>query len=1361
MPTVNQGWAYVSSSTAGGTPAGEDTNIQFNNNGAFSGSNLLITDGSGSLSASVNISASAFYGDGTNLTGLTASAVNVADGPEQAIQFRVDTPVSGEISGSSALMFMTASNTLSGTYAAFTAVTASTIVGGSPLILSASSTTFTGSVIFSGNVDMCNATASIAHLSGCSPIALHASFEPAAGIPLTTGNTTIGTTCSEVVTVVSQFTASCGISASTAVLHPTSGTLAGAGSYLGLDANNRVVITGSDTGVPSPGGSTTQVQFNDAGAFQGDSGLVYNKTTDTLTAVTITASSGINPLGAGVKSIQIGAPAGPTSTRSIVIGDNAAAVSSGDIAIGANTRASKGTGIIVGQESVITGSGAAGSSIVIGYNSTVSSSASAAHAIVIGSLARATAANTIALGSGSLNPTANSMTIGNSVQGMNFNVTGNITLLNNGDTSYGHLNVCQGTASIAHLSGCSPIQVHAPMSSSYNISASAFYGNGAGLTGISLINLDAAGSDTNIQFNQNGEFAGNAGLAYNGTGSLAVSASAWGAEPIVYAGFLPGTASYGGRITIDGPSSSAPAYLGTSNTYVSHSEMGNLNFNYLDIVNNAGLIGLSASADIEFLNGTAATANFLRVSTNMVEYTLNTASLGGEDLEYAWSINSDHTGEEDESAWVKLDLDGGEFVVGGADNVKLIANAGLQVDNAASTFNSPSTFNAQTNLNADVTASAVMLSTVAPSAGPGLWVSSSNPALGGGNESYAGIWLGSGSMGGGGFSGAAIGLSNFYGGETLLSVRSNAGNLMLQSDAGDTTVKATDGEVILSGSTRVISHTDHNFQGLATFNAGVSVNNTALTINSSLQNNGISTFNDTATFNNSASVHNQGITVNNAAATFNSSLVANGDVTLGDASGDGVTWNAGSWNMSANSVVTTLKDGVDGTGGPGKNGAWMIMTGSGGDFMRFHTSGSAKGIYFPQQTYLSKGGSLSGTLAGPGSFLAIDSDNKVILATPSGGGGGGIFTETNGSHAYSTSSISVGNTIAGNGTLFVSGSGGAAGTPLFRVAGDDSVNLLVVTGSGRVGVGVGVPKATLHVSSSNNEVAFRVDNLQSAASGPALFVTGARGDGAAVQCLGIGTETPQQALDVNGYITLGASGGGYVMVNGDDNTWIRFGHAGADSMQFNAGGVNFLEFDENGLDHVLVNSASADVNFHVRSAANSASLFVEGDTGNVGLGTSSPKTALDVHYTGSGNPINLSNDTGGGEVVYFGTSSAGLSTGAVYFLNKQGGWQSVDSATTGSGHNQLLGIALGTKAAAHGVLVRGYFDVNTYYSGSFVKGGPMYIQSSSVGRTATGGGYLSGAAPSAADSYVRVVGYGTDTANVIYFNPDSTYVELA
>tara|TARA_R110002110_G_scaffold22005_1_gene86272 strand:+ start:651 stop:2153 length:1503 start_codon:yes stop_codon:yes gene_type:complete len=64
------------------------------------------------LSASANVSASYFYGDARYLTGVTASAVNVADGPVGSLQFRVNTPVSGEISGSSNVLYNSANNSL-------------------------------------------------------------------------------------------------------------------------------------------------------------------------------------------------------------------------------------------------------------------------------------------------------------------------------------------------------------------------------------------------------------------------------------------------------------------------------------------------------------------------------------------------------------------------------------------------------------------------------------------------------------------------------------------------------------------------------------------------------------------------------------------------------------------------------------------------------------------------------------------------------------------------------------------------------------------------------------------------------------------------------------------------------------------------------------------------------------------------------------------------------------------------------------------------------------------------------------------------------------------------------------------------
>ena len=67
------------------------------------------------------------------------------------------------------------------------------------------------------------------------------------------------------------------------------------------------------------------------------------------------------------------------------------------------------------------------------------------------------------------------------------------------------------------------LTVTGDISASVNVSASAFYGDGSNLENLPA--GSAAGSNTQIQFNQNGSFAGNDKLTYNGTGSLFVSAS--------------------------------------------------------------------------------------------------------------------------------------------------------------------------------------------------------------------------------------------------------------------------------------------------------------------------------------------------------------------------------------------------------------------------------------------------------------------------------------------------------------------------------------------------------------------------------------------------------------------------------------------------------------------------------------------------------------------------------------------------------------------------------------------------------------------------------------------------------------------
>jgi hypothetical protein len=150
-------------------------------------------------------------------------------------------------------------------------------------------------------------------------------------------------------------------------------------------------------------------------------------------------------------------------------------------------------------------------------------------------------------------------------------------------------------------------------------------------------------------------------------------------------------------------------------------------------------------------------------------------------------------------------------------------------------------------------------------------------------------------------------------------------------------------------------------------------------------------------------------------------------------------------------------------------------------------------------------------------------------------------------------------------------------------------------------------------------------------------------------------------------------------------------------------------------------------------------------TSSLGVGVGAPLTALDVHH----DPTGLSNDTGGGDVVKFGTGT--LTTGKMYYLHSGSSWEQSDTILAASGGVGLLGIALGSNPAVNGVLVRGFFDAYTYLSGAFAVGQPVYVSAP---------GYVTTMRPSGSAEIVRQVGYCTTTANVIYFNPSSEYIEL-
>jgi hypothetical protein len=405
---------------------------------------------------------------------------------------------------------------------------------------------------------------------------------------------------------------------------------------------------------------------------------------------------------------------------------------------------------------------------------------------------------------------------------------------------------------------------------------------------------------------------------------------------------------------------------------------------------------------------------------------------------------------------------------------------------------------------------------------------------------------------------------------------------------------------------------------------------------------------------------------------------------------------------------------------------------------------------------LSKAAGLSGTLAGPGSFLAIDSDNKVVLATPSGGGSSSpagsdtqIQFNQNGSFAGSS-----GLTYDGSGSLSIDKdyTDTTANPNIVGIDIDFDKTGASTTNNTMYGLKVDMDNTTATDGANTMYGVHVTPTLTHAADAGVPVVYGAlinAQGGTNGTCLVQGARIEAGGGDLNYGLQLDVEDGGVdlrIESSADNGDYFQI-------QTTTAGATTFTTVDDGGAAAHLTCSIDGDILLDPVGET----VVVDGD---IGVRNASPKIALDVHYTGSGNPTGLGNDTGGGHVAYFGTSSANLTAGGVYYLNKNGGWESVDSATTGSGHNQLLGISLGTNPLRNGILLNGYFDVTSFYSGSFIKGAPVYIQSSSVTRPVVGGGYLSSSAPTAADSYVRVVGYGTDTANVIYFNPDSTYVEI-
>jgi|19_taG_2_1085344.scaffolds.fasta_scaffold01681_9 hypothetical protein len=235
LSAINGSSAYLTSSLAlGGTTAADH--------------GLSI---SGSVSASVNVSASAFYGSGTGLTGISADGVDVTSSAANLgynLVFTEGFQSDGSIGlgGNAALTFNPSTAQLRATG-----------------LLSASAG-LTGSAVKSDGVVQGGALVSTGALSASSTLSVGSNASIAGHL-----TASVGLSGSTVQTTI--------LSSSYFSLLPTSGSMGGPSSYLALDTNNQLIITGS--GGSTPGGSTTQIQFNNASSFGGSANLTFNGTT--------------------------------------------------------------------------------------------------------------------------------------------------------------------------------------------------------------------------------------------------------------------------------------------------------------------------------------------------------------------------------------------------------------------------------------------------------------------------------------------------------------------------------------------------------------------------------------------------------------------------------------------------------------------------------------------------------------------------------------------------------------------------------------------------------------------------------------------------------------------------------------------------------------------------------------------------------------------------------------------------------------------------------------------------------------------------------------------------------------------------
>ena len=338
----NLSWAVAGGGGGNGSPGGANTEIQFNDAGVFAGvvgfafdrdnntfsvptANIITINTTAinttNVSATGNISAAYFSGDGSNLTNVTANLANYVIQSNQANITAVGTLISLAVSGNVAAGNVAGGNLISANF-----VTGTLTTTAQPNITSTgvlTSLAVTGNII-SGNVYANSGTIGAGLLTGVitttaqpniTTVGILDNLTVAGNISVSetvsAGNlNTDGTLTADNIAVSNNANITGNLRATGNINFATSsnvnfGTLANihisGGSYgyvLTTDGVGNLTWELGESG-NGPGGFNTQVQFNANGAFAGSSNLTFDTSTQTfavggnLIANTMQIGSGI------------------------------------------------------------------------------------------------------------------------------------------------------------------------------------------------------------------------------------------------------------------------------------------------------------------------------------------------------------------------------------------------------------------------------------------------------------------------------------------------------------------------------------------------------------------------------------------------------------------------------------------------------------------------------------------------------------------------------------------------------------------------------------------------------------------------------------------------------------------------------------------------------------------------------------------------------------------------------------------------------------------------------------------------------------------------------------------------------------